>query len=430
MRGDSLVISGVVASIPGLRLTLDGELDGALGTAQLTIGAEGENLSVLGAQLPDIPFSATTELVGAEETLDFSPFAFTFGESEISGGLQVTGGDNPSINLTAASPLIDLRPFTSEEESEMESDEPPESEQGEYVFTEEPLPLDTLRDMRAEIDFTVDRLRLTSSDARNLKARATIEDGILNFENTFDGQRDGRFETGVQLAATGADEAELKITSKVRGLKTGILSGEGVPVDLIPATTIDIGLDAVGGTPRELASSLNGGVVVTQGPGRVRNDLIEKLSGDIVAQLFSALNPFARDEEFTDWDCTVFALDFDSGAGEITGFLLQSDKLMVVGGGGIDLNTEKLNIEFNTKPRAGVGISADMFVTPFVKLSGTLANPSVGLNAKGALLSGGAAVLTGGMSFLYQGLVDRATAEGGQCEQALESVRAPEANED
>ncbi|MDH3895286.1 MAG: hypothetical protein OES78_12075 [Chromatiales bacterium] len=72
---------------------------------------------------------------------------------------------------------------------------------------------------------------------------------------------------------------------------------------------------------------------------------------------------------------------------------------MIVGGGDIDLNTEKLNIEFNTKPRKGVGVSADMFITPFIKLGGTLASPKIGLSKKGVLLSGGAAVLTGGLSF-------------------------------
>ena len=95
---------------------------------------------------------------------------------------------------------------------------------------------------------------------------------------------------------------------------------------------------------------------------------------------------------------------------------------MIVGGGDIDLKTEKLNIEFNTKPRKGVGISADMFVTPFVKLKGTLASPSVGLNKKGTLLAGGAAVATGGLSLLLKGVFDRATAEGDQCEKALEKV--------
>jgi hypothetical protein len=67
-----------------------------------------------------------------------------------------------------------------------------------------------------------------------------------------------------------------------------------------------------------------------------------------------------------------------------------------------------------------------MFVTPFVKLGGTLASPGVGLNKKGVLLSGGAAVLTGGLSFLYQGVGDRASS-GDLCEQTLAEVGAYEA---
>ena len=95
---------------------------------------------------------------------------------------------------------------------------------------------------------------------------------------------------------------------------------------------------------------------------------------------------------------------------------------MIVGGGNIDLNTEKLNIEFNTKPRKGVGVSAAMFITPFIKLGGTLASPHIGLSKKGVLLSGGAAILTGGLSFLFQGAADRATAESDMCDQTLAAV--------
>jgi hypothetical protein len=182
-------------------------------------------------------------------------------------------------------------------------------------------------------------------------------------------------------------------------------------------------------TPRALASSTDGRVIIKQGAGRVANNLVDAVSGDVIAQLFSALNPFSRQEQYTNWECTVFAIDFESGVGEIGGFLLQSEKLMVVGGGAIDLNDERLNVEFNTKPRSGVGVSADMFVTPFVKLGGTLASPSVGLNEKGVLLEGGAAVLTGGLSFLYKGVIDRATAEADQCAKMRETigVEAPDA---
>ena len=60
-----------------------------------------------------------------------------------------------------------------------------------------------------------------------------------------------------------------------------------------------------------------------------------------------------------------------------------------------------------------------MFVTPFVKVTGTLAQPGLSLNAKGTILAGGAAVLTGGISLLVRGLADRATAEGDSCGKAL-----------
>jgi hypothetical protein len=95
---------------------------------------------------------------------------------------------------------------------------------------------------------------------------------------------------------------------------------------------------------------------------------------------------------------------------------------MIVGGGDIDFNTEQLNIEFNTKPRAGVGISASSIVSPFVKLKGTFASPSIALDKKGALLSGGAAVATGGLSLLVQSIAGRATAEGDQCAPTLAEV--------
>ena len=60
-------------------------------------------------------------------------------------------------------------------------------------------------------------------------------------------------------------------------------------------------------------------------------------------------------------------------------------------------------------------MSADMFVTPFVRVAGTLASPTIGLNKKGVLLTGGAAVMTGGLSFLAKSMVDRTTAIGDHC---------------
>jgi len=75
--------------------------------------------------------------------------------------------------------------------------------------------------------------------------------------------------------------------------------------------------------------------------------------------------------------------------------------------------------ESTSKPRKGVGVSADMFVTPFIMLGGTMNSPRLALDKTGILVSGGAAVLTGGLSFLVQGAADRATGAQDRCAAAL-----------
>lgn len=423
VRGETVVLSNLVAGLGNAKLTMNGELDGADSTAKLTLEAEGDSLSTLSPDLPAISFSGTAGVALREESVDLDPFELQFGDSDLSGRLHVEDGDASVLRLEARSSLIDLSPFQSDDEESDTSEDAATADESDspYVFEDEPLQLEALHDLDAKVDISVERLRTANTEFRSLEAVATIKDGKMEFDNSFLGEYGGEFENSLVVTTTG-NEADMSIVANARDLKLGLLSGPEIPQDLIPVSAVDVDISATGASPRALASSADGIVVLTQGPGRVKNDLIESLSGDVIAQLFNALNPLAEKDEFSNWECTVFRIDFESGVGDITGFLLQSEKLMIVGGGKIDLNTEKLNIEFNTKPRAGIGVSADMFVTPFVKLSGTLASPSVGLNEKGVLLSGGAAVLTGGMSFLYQGLVDRATAEGGRCEQALEAV--------
>jgi hypothetical protein len=73
----------------------------------------------------------------------------------------------------------------------------------------------------------------------------------------------------------------------------------------------------------------------------------------------------------------------------------------------IDLETEKLDLTFRTTPRRGVVISAGEIFNPFVKVIGTLAAPRLAVDEQGVLLSGGAAVATGGLSILAKAAWDR-----------------------
>ncbi len=422
--GTQVRLSGVVADLGSLQVEMDGTVDTGTSDARFAVKAMGKGLDIFNQDLPKLGFSVNADVSLAEQLVEFDPFELTFGESTLAGILRVDLRDLPAIELKAQSSRIDLSPFFPAED-ESAGDEPAAAGKkagGDgFVFGDDPLPLDGLRKANADVDVSIDQLILANTAYSDFVLRMKLADGNLDIDNGFKGKYGGTLENRISMDV-GESQADLEIEVTADEMKLVALAGPDIDADMIPVSAINIALKARGESPRALASSADGTILFLQGPGRINNSMIGKLSGDIIAQLFSALNPFANSEEFTNWECSAFGIAFESGEGEIDTFLLQGEKIMVVGGGDIDLNTEKLNVEFNTKPRKGVGISADMFVTPFVALSGTLAEPTVGLNSKGVLLTGGAAFLTGGMSFLYQGLADRATAEAGQCEATFEAI--------
>ena len=87
-------------------------------------------------------------------------------------------------------------------------------------------------------------------------------------------------------------------------------------------------------------------------------------------------------------------LQFDIADGIATsqrGLALQTDKLNVLGGGAIKLETEEIELRFKTVKRTGVGLS----------------------------LLGVAAWATGGLSLVADQIIQRLTAFGSPCEKVL-----------
>jgi uncharacterized protein involved in outer membrane biogenesis len=386
------------------------------------------------ADLPEQELTLSGDLSLGPDRVALEPFSLVLGESDATGSASAELGETLTIVVDAKSTKLDLTPFFppapegnaegaaategSAEAGRPGADRSPAPSEDALVFADEPLPFDLLRDLGLRMSLQAADLVVRDTQVRDLQLAIENSGGRATLKTSFNGTQDGSAEGEVVLDAT-TDVAAVDANVGVADMRLNLLSsGIDDPLE-IPPIGVNAQLKANGGTARALASSANGRIVVQQGAGLIDNSAVGIVSNDIIAQLFAALNPFSKEEEHTKLDCTVLALNVTDGAGKLEPVLLQTEKLQVVGKGDIDLRSEALDIEFNTKPRSGVGITADMLVTPFVKLTGTLAKPSVGLNTKGALLQGGAAVLTGGASLLVGGLADRATAEAGQCERAL-----------
>jgi AsmA family protein len=411
-------LEGIVVRLGKSVLELDGTLGKAADTAEFAFKARGPSLAALSAGLPELPFTAAATATLAPEQVLVEDIKTTFGKSDLAGNLDVTMGEKNAVTGKFSSQRLDLTPFTAGGEAADAGEKPPqEAPDSKYVFVEAPLPFETLNKTDVDIDAQIGRLTVDRIVLLDVATAVDLKDGNLHFKNRFAGPEGGKSTNDISLTTAGKS-AELAVNVNLRDLHLNLVSGDTKDKSLVPPIGVTLDFKSKGATPRALAASTNGRILLTAGTGQIENNLLATVSGDVFAKLFSALNPFSKEDPFTTNDCTILGLNITDGMADITSLYAQGEKVKVVGKGKIDLNTEAMNIEFNTKPRKGIGVSADMFVTPFVKLKGTLASPSIGLDKSGTLL----AVGTGGLSVLAQAAADRIAGEKDSCAKMLEKT--------
>jgi hypothetical protein len=283
------------------------------------------------------------------------------------------------------------------------------------------MSLEWLQAADADVAIRIDHLYLRANQLRDLTVDLHLEDGRLAIDRmTAAGRGEGRM-SGSLLFEPHQDVHRLDADISVRQIR---LDPPEAMTQLVerPPIDIDIDLEAVGGTPHQLASSTNGAVQLVIGKGIFESSTLDLVTADILLTLIKAFNPFAKEDPTTELECGIALLSFEDGVAKLEPMAFQSDKMTMLGKGKIDLGTEKLNLEWVTKPRKGIGISASMITNPYIKLGGTLASPSIELKPLEAVTSTGVAVATMGLSLVAKGMFDRVTAEKKVCKKALEEI--------
>lgn len=151
------------------------------------------------------------------------------------------------------------------------------------------------------------------------------------------------------------------------------------------------------------------------------NQYLRRLYGDMLREIISVINPFAKKDPKLRVECVVVPLEFTNG-NMVTrpSQMLRTDKITMVSNSSIDLGSEKINLQFQTSPRKGVTISAGEVLNSYVKVIGTLTSPRLAVDQQGMLISGGAAVATGGLSILARAVWDRLSKSSDPCTAAEE----------
>jgi len=203
-------------------------------------------------------------------------------------------------------------------------------------------------------------------------------------------------------------------------LKLGLPAETPEELSALPSFDVNLAFVTSGSSPREMAGAVNGYLKVTSGAGRVRAGAMRMFTSDFLSQLLNTLNPFVKDQRYSNLKCVAILAAVEQG--KILGdplLVAQSERLNIFGKAKIDLNTERLDADFNTVPMKGLGVSLSNLVNPYVKVAGTLAKPLIVLDAESALVQGGAAVATGGITILAKGLRDRFFSDKDPCGTAV-----------
>ena len=207
-----------------------------------------------------------------------------------------------------------------------------------------------------------------------------------------------------------------------KDLRLGLSIVPGQDVDTIPPLELHVSLHSTGFTQREMASNLSGTIRAFTGPGLIANAGVDLLFSDFLSELFEALNPAAETQDFSVLECSVWAADIVSGQVTVDPVIGQLEQFTLLSKGKIDLQTEKLNLSFNTKPRKGLGITAGTVINTVIKVGGKLKSPAIEIDPAGVIVGGTAAVATAGLSIVAKSFSDRFLSSKDPCGDARKEL--------
>jgi uncharacterized protein involved in outer membrane biogenesis len=188
---------------------------------------------------------------------------------------------------------------------------------------------------------------------------------------------------------------------------------------------LKVHLSASGNSVRALMASATGESSLSVGQGRLRNKTLDAAAGDLVTQVLGALNPFAKAEDSSHLVCAAARFVFRDGmATADNGVAMRTSQVDVMGSGTINLRTEGIDMAIKPRARGATGLSLTTPLAGLIKIEGTIAHPSVGIDTAGTLKSAasvGAGIATGGLSTLGEVLFDKVTADDDPCSTALRS---------
>ncbi|MEJ2401522.1 MAG: AsmA-like C-terminal region-containing protein [Xanthomonadales bacterium] len=418
-RGDELTLRDTELTLGDISLRVDGSVARERHFA-VRLAARGDDASALsglaGTTLPGQAFQLDAQLTGDAEQLAVDDLALTLGDSRVQGELRWNRDKLLSGRLHA--PRLNLTPWVAPPDQAA----PPSRSERRFMFDDTPVLQIADRGVRIDGEIVIDELQLNNARATQIRIGVALDGRRLEIAPfSARGMAGGVFNGSLSLdGQNGLPRLDVDLHATDQALSIGAYAGQD-PATL-PRGTLELVLHGQGRTHRELAASLDGRLRMNYGAGELAPASFSFLLTDFLSELIAALNPFSQREAVTRLDCLVIGADATDGQVEVGPAVIHAERLTIVTKGDIDLHTERIVLDFETRPRTGIGISASDVINPFVRVGGTLTKPAITLNPAGTVVEGGLAVATAGLSILAKSLAKRYLSSRDPCGDALRDL--------
>jgi len=331
--------------------------------------------------------------------LKISPFDLCLGKSDLAGSLDLNLNQaRPHLRGTLTSRRLDLRPWLKRKGTGKDVEKGKTKKV--KVLSSEPLPLSPLKRLDGDVSLKAESVLLPHVAFEHLNAHALLKNGDLSLKD-FRGIVGGGFVSGrLSWKQSGKRQPLLETAFKARKVAIGPMLRELDLEDLVDGDLdAEMTFKGRGRSVAALASGADGVFSVVVGAGQIQNRVFKYLGADLGTTLMDLFNPLDEKADHTRLNCAVGRFEVKDGLVASRAIVVDTERTSIVAEGELDLKTEGIDLRVSPSPKGGVGISgigklnlsAGELAKPF-KLSGTLAHPTLSLDATHTLITLGKAL--------------------------------------
>jgi uncharacterized protein involved in outer membrane biogenesis len=309
----------------------------------------------------------------------------------IAGRLQPQPGEKPPrLEAKIAGARLDARPWLTNA-----ADDTPTAKNTDRVFPKTPLPFDVLRNLDLNVELDIGKLLTPHIALDQVKAPVRVRDGRLEAGPARATAGGGDYQAHLQID-TLTKPPTIKNSLKIDQMNAELMLKELGLHDMMEGVLdIQAELEGRGHSVAEVMGNLNGHVTLISGKGRLGKLFFGLFNEGLARQLITLFNPLQKSSDTTPIDCLVIRFDSTNGLAQLSHLIWVTPDAIVVGGGHIDLGSEKIDIGIQPTPRQG-HISLGSLTKPF-RMRGTLAAPALRIDTTAAAMIAGR--IAGGLLF-------------------------------